>query len=1357
MFSNGRLQFNGESKDVDNFIKLFIYESLMFNWDRAAQVRAIECCLVGKALQIFNNLSQSQKTDIDEIIKALKSGCKKSPDFYLNLFYARTLKPDESIATFCHEIEGLLWKGMPGLEEASKSSLLRARFFANIPENVKNFMELLSDKSWKELVTIFDKSVDYKSISTKVDDEAVLVNKLNAVSFKSQSQKFNGSCFYCKRPGHRTSECRKKQYDEKTNQEVDNQVMIVLKDRTHFTVKEESTGTIEINRMHFSHSTTIKFSNTPIDLPMTKSDNFSGQVYELNCNSHVNMNYITPSWELNSSINNLEHANDMLNNHPDVSILLNDTDDNFVGKKHNKSDETISEIDDSFFNYQPVESSVRNDSEDNLGANLINKFDEIDLDEEKLFYNALLILFYTTGISQSAFRIICEFMKILKKLEFSFEIPSNFEQTSSNANLNDFDSKFTKYWFCNKCIKKFENVENKLRNVCSACGQKLQMDYKLCIESQIRNIFKANSLEKHVHSHEISDFLEDINDGLIYNNVLKNETKNFFTFLLNTDGISISEKSRLSIWPIFLTINEIPITTRYCLENVIIAGLSVSFGKPDLSHLLGLIKSDLLKFEYGINLGSTDFENYKFFLISAVFDKPARAAVLNTINSNDSSIQTYPYIKENPDGPKRDLKSYVDDLKIVVQTREKFNGIKGKCPLDGLKYFNPVINTNIDGMHSIFLGVVKTLFSYWFDSPSEKRYSLKDKMNMIEENLSKIKPPGFIKTAPRSIYDWKLWRAYEFMSFLMNYSLIVFNRIMRIEYINNLILLVISLENLYDRRICKSKLENVKGLLNQFVQELADLYDPFILKSGFHELLHLSECSIYFGPLNSTNCYKFEELNRKITRLIKGQNLIGEEFIKLFSVWQNLSITLNSCNTLENSYFRIFFENNAGLKTSNKKKVEELHNLAFSTKRYLIKNVLISEIFEKTYSIKIKEFSGIYNVSFNGNTYTDKTKSTRFCEFSIHDPEKVVNKKIHYSFDKKKPEQINNLTSNQSNNEKTIVNESNKNNSKDLEELDLFCKSSSLNDKNKAEKLTTSQKSNSKITIEKMNKIKVTEQQNKFEKINESSKLNTHKPNTSKHFENYLLIQWLSDKMFDIVETKKVKISNINSILEGETYDVMYGNIYLKAVVKLKGRKVDCEQQLKILRNYDLNEKNNKKKRRVNSEEDLTFGSSNNELENDHQIKNKHLETKLIEMEDALKSEKIKNQELENELKSAKEMINCLKSTYDDNRLAKIKEMSINFLKIFSTFEEISEIGFYSTEKRGNIHYLSSNYKKITISNEVKTEIESLVENSKSPSECFRKVISIIIPDPVIWAGSTIDKMFRLYNDEIYASFGNIF
>ncbi|CAF1081998.1 unnamed protein product, partial [Brachionus calyciflorus] len=60
------------------------------------------------------------------------------------------MKPDESIATFCHDIEELLTKEMPGLEEESKSSLLRTRLIANVSENVKNFMDLLSDKSWKQ-------------------------------------------------------------------------------------------------------------------------------------------------------------------------------------------------------------------------------------------------------------------------------------------------------------------------------------------------------------------------------------------------------------------------------------------------------------------------------------------------------------------------------------------------------------------------------------------------------------------------------------------------------------------------------------------------------------------------------------------------------------------------------------------------------------------------------------------------------------------------------------------------------------------------------------------------------------------------------------------------------------------------------------------------------------------------------------------------------------------------------------------------------------------------------------------------------------------------------------------------------
>jgi hypothetical protein len=49
--------------------------------------------------------------------------------------------------------------------------------------------------------------------------------------------------------------------------------------------------------------------------------------------------------------------------------------------------------------------------------------------------------------------------------------------------------------------------------------------------------------------------------------------------LLNTDGISFSESSNLSIWPIFLVINEIEPEkkTSNCFENIVIAGKVLVF------------------------------------------------------------------------------------------------------------------------------------------------------------------------------------------------------------------------------------------------------------------------------------------------------------------------------------------------------------------------------------------------------------------------------------------------------------------------------------------------------------------------------------------------------------------------------------------------------------------------------------------------------------------------------------------------------------------------------------------------------------------------------------------------------------
>ncbi|RMZ99785.1 hypothetical protein BpHYR1_017198 [Brachionus plicatilis] len=68
------------------------------------------------------------------------------------------------------------------------------------------------------------------------------------------------------------------------------------------------------------------------------------------------------------------------------------------------------------------------------------------------------------------------------------------------------------------------------------------------------------------------------------------------------------------------------------------------------------------------------------------------------------------------------------------------------------------------------------------------------------------------------------------------------------------------------------------------------------MKSSFHELLHLVDLTFQIGSLKSTCLFQYEELNRKITRLIKAQYLVADEFIKLYSISQSLQFYISDKN-----------------------------------------------------------------------------------------------------------------------------------------------------------------------------------------------------------------------------------------------------------------------------------------------------------------------------------------------------------------------------------------------------------------------------------------------------------------------------
>jgi hypothetical protein len=359
-------------------------------------------------------------------------------------------------------------------------------------------------------------------------------------------------------------------------------------------------------------------------------------------------------------------------------------------------------------------------------------------------------------------------------------------------------------------------------------------------------------------------------------------------------------------------------------------------------------------------------------------------------------------------GPVRTHEGYFIDLKKCYQhdpinkviSGEPVNGVKGSCCLSYLKYFRPVQSTCIDYMHSLLEGVIKTFFKYWFSSEcSSYPCSVRKYLKEIDSRLCKIRPPKFVPSTPRSIYSHNIWRAHEYLSFMLYYALPVLRDILQLDYYNNLKKLVLSMEILLSPAIDMITLKNVEATIVSFVEEVSLMYPPGIMLSGMHETLHLVSCTLDFGPLNTTNCFqvfhfwlhcilivdfkqfyfKVREMNRKLMGFIHGKDLIGEELIKIFSTAQILSRFANSEN-MKNHKLREFINERLKFKSANiKRQADRNSGIKITDKIEQMNDTQHLEVFRKFLCLRnIAPINVCHRIIFNGIAYTSiRTKTKR--------------------------------------------------------------------------------------------------------------------------------------------------------------------------------------------------------------------------------------------------------------------------------------------------------------------------------------------------------------------------------------------
>lgn len=406
-------------------------------------------------------------------------------------------------------------------------------------------------------------------------------------------------------------------------------------------------------------------------------------------------------------------------------------------------------------------------------------------------------------------------------------------------------------------------------------------------------------------------------------------------------------------------------------------GVSIAEEKPSIEIFLGPIVNELKRLEYGVKLSENS--EVKCFLLAGIFDKPAKAKVLNMKSYNGfygctkcvqpgksfradetkkgGVMHIYPYRPENPKGPLRTDQGYAEQVRRVRETGLEQNGVFGPCCLAFLKHYKPISSTYIDYMHTLLEGVVKSLFKNWFESERTAPFSLKPHMQEVDKKLLHIKPPRFIPSAPRTIYTYHLWKAHEYLAFLLFYALPVLSGLLQDKYLDNLIKLVIFSEEILSSNIKVTDLERTEEVIFKFVQEAETLYPQNFMTSGVHELLHMTDCVRDFVSLNAVNCFPFEELNRKLCRLFHAKDLIGEELVNNYCTLQALSsYTAQSQNQRLNE----FICKKLNIKTSNSKQHKETRSLKVGKAR------------TTNNSEYIASYNSLHNESVNSLLVSDK-------------------------------------------------------------------------------------------------------------------------------------------------------------------------------------------------------------------------------------------------------------------------------------------------------------------------------------------------------------------------------------------------